>query len=95
MSELIPLSGGLAGRQARAASREMARIDHAANLQAERVSAVSYVAKRAMHEVTMVSALEAQLGTMVPAAAQRLRGIADLGALAMAEVVAETIRKVK
>jgi hypothetical protein len=74
---------------------ELARIDQEAELQAERVSAVAYVGKRAMHEVTMVSQLELQLSAVVPAATPRLQGIADLTALAMADVLSETVRKVR
>jgi hypothetical protein len=48
-----------------------------------------------MHEVTMLSQLEVQLSALVPAAMPRLQGIGDLTALAMADVVSETVRKVK
>ncbi len=74
---------------------ELARINQQADLQAERVSAVGYVGKRAMHEVAMVSQLEVQLSVLVPAAIPRLQGIGDLTALAMADVVSATVRKVK
>src|SRR5437660_928230 len=40
---------------------DAARINHQADLQAERVAAVGYVGKRAMHEVAMLSQLEVQL----------------------------------
>jgi hypothetical protein len=106
VNELTPYSGGLARREFRRVSRELvrmngqgqlelARINQQADLQAERVSAVSYVGKRAMHEVAMVSQLEVQLSALVPAAIPRLQGIGDLTALAMADVVSETVRKVK
>src|SRR5262249_33266922 len=95
MNELIAFGGGLARRQARAAGQELARIGFEGHLQAERVSAVAYVSKRALHEVTMVSQTEVQLAAMVPAAATRLQAIADFSAAAMAEVVAETVRKVR
>jgi hypothetical protein len=48
-----------------------------------------------MHDVTMLSQLEVQLSAVVPSATPRLQGIGDITALAMADVVAETIRKVK
>jgi DNA-binding ferritin-like protein len=73
----------------------MARINQAADLQAERVAAVGYVGKRAMHEVAMLSQLEQQLSALVPMATARLQGMGDLSALAMAEVVGETVRRVK
>src|ERR1700680_1670097 len=98
--------GGLAKRESRAVSRElsrldgrgrleMARINQQADLQAERIAAVGYVGKRAMHEVAMLSQLEVQLSCLVPSAMPRLQGIGDLTALAMAEVVGETVRRVK
>lgn len=105
MSEIVPRGGGF-GRESRRVGRELARMDgqgqleiarvnQQADLQAERVSAVGYVGKRAMHEVAMVSQLEIQLSSLVPGAIPRLQGIADLTALAMADVVSETVRKVK
>jgi hypothetical protein len=106
MSELVRSGGTLSRRDARELGRELsrmdgrgrlalARIDQEAELQAERVSAVAYVGKRALHEVTMVSQLEPQLSALVPSATPRLQGIADLTALAMADVVSETVRKVR
>jgi hypothetical protein len=73
----------------------LARIDHAAELQAARVEAVGYVGSRAMHEITLLSQLEGQLAQLVPSAAGRLHALGDLSALAMAEVVAETVRRVR
>lgn len=104
MNDLIPYSGGLA-RQSRRVSRELAqiegqgqlelaRINQQADLQAERVSAVTYVGKRAMHEVALLSQLESQLIGVVPSALSRVQGLGDMTALALAEVVAETARKV-
>jgi hypothetical protein len=43
----------------------------------------------------VIGKLEVQLSCLVPAATPRLQGIGDLTALAMAEVVSETVRKVK
>ena len=67
MSEMVPFGGGLARRESRRVGRELARMDgqgqlelarinQQADLQAERVAAVGYVGKRAMHEVAMLSA---------------------------------------
>ena len=106
MSEMVPLRGFAVSRQARQVGRELSRLDghgrlelarinHQADLQAERVAAVGYVGKRAMHEVAMLSQLEVQLSSLVPAAMVRLQGIGDLTALAMADVVSETVRRVK
>jgi hypothetical protein len=106
MSEIVPFGGGLAKRESRAASRELsrlaargrvelARISQEADLQAERIAAIGYVGKRAMHEVTMLSQLEVQLSNLVPSAIPRLQGLGDLAALAMADVLSETVRRVK
>jgi hypothetical protein len=106
MSEIVPFGGGLAKRPSRALSRELsrmegqgllqfARINQQADLQAERMAAVGYVGKRALQEMAMVSQLEVQLSSLVPAATCRLQGLGDLTALAMAEVVGETVRRVK
>lgn len=106
MSELVPFGGGLANRESRQVSREfsrlegrgrveLARINQQADLQAERIAAIGYVGKRAMHEVTMLSQLEVQLSALVPSATPRLQALGDLSALAMADVVSETVRRVK
>jgi hypothetical protein len=106
MSEMVPFGGGLAKRESRAVSRELSRLDAqgrvgmarialAADLQAERVAAVGYVGKRAMQEVAMLSQLEQQLSALVPMATARLQGLGDLSALAMADVVSDTVRRVK
>jgi hypothetical protein len=74
---------------------EIARINQAADIQAERVVAVGYVGKTALREVAMLSQTEQQLAALVPMATGRLQGIADLAALSMAEVVSETTRRVR
>jgi hypothetical protein len=106
MQEIVPARAFITDRDARTVSRELSRLDgrgqlelarigQEADLQAERVTALAYVGKRAMHEVTMLSQLEVQLSALVQAATPRLQGIGDMTALGMADVVAETIRKVK
>lgn len=106
MTEIVPSGGGLAGRDVRRVSRELsrlnaeglvdlARINQQAQLQAERAAAVGYVGKRAMHEVAMLSQLEVQLSMLVPSSAPRLQALGDLSALAMADVVSDTVRRVK
>jgi hypothetical protein len=105
MSELTPFGGGLAPREARGVSRQLARmgaqgqlalgrIEIEADLQAARVHGVAYVGKQAMQATAIVSELEGQLGRMVPGAKGRLQWIADVTTLGMAEVVADTVRKV-
>jgi hypothetical protein len=106
MDELIRRNGGLMGRDVRTVGRELskldgrgrlelARIDQEADLQAERLSALAYVGKRAMQDIALLSQLEIQLSALVPAATPRLQGIGDMTALAMADVVSDTVRKVK
>lgn len=106
MSEMVPSRGLFSTREGRQVDRElarlggrgrleMARIGQEADFQAEKLSALAYVGKRAMHEVTMVSQLEVQLSALVPSASPRLQGLGDMTALAMAEVVGETVRRVK
>ncbi|MCA1702901.1 MAG: hypothetical protein LC808_06360 [Actinobacteria bacterium] len=107
MSNLVPRSGGgMSKREARYLGRELSRvstegrleaaeINKQAELQAERIRALGYVGKSAMHEVTLLSQLEQQLAALVPSAAGRLRGIDDIAALAMADVVTDTVRKVR
>lgn len=99
--------GGLSSpRQARRMGRELeridagtqlgvARIDQATELQAARIGAVGYVGKRALHEVALVSQTEQQLAALVPIAAGRLQAIGDMTALSLADVVSDTIRKVR
>lgn len=107
MSNLVPRSNGaMSKRQARYLGGQLARIDteglveaaeinKEAGLQAERIRALGYVGKTAMHEVTMLSQLEQQLAGIVPSAAGRLQGLDDLAALAMADVLTDTVRKVR
>lgn len=106
MNDMVPSRGLFSTRDHRQVGRELsrldgrgrlelARIDQEADLQAERLSALAYVGKRAMHEVTLLSQLEVQLSALVPPATPRLQGLGDITALAMADVVSETVRKVK
>jgi hypothetical protein len=107
MSNIVPArSTGIARRESRYSGRALARIDSRtelglaeiesqAELQAARVMAVGYVGKRAMHEVAMISQLEQQLATLVPMATARLQAIGDMVALEAADVVADTVRRVR
>ncbi len=108
MTEIIRRGGtgsGLARLEQRGTARSLARlqanteiglasIESAAMLQVAKADAVAYVGRAGMQAVAMVSQFEQQLGTMCPLAVTRLQGIADMTALGVAEVVAETVRKV-
>lgn len=106
MSDLAAYhGGGLSRRDARMVRRErraqetyaalaMVRIDTEVDLQAARVQGVGYVGQQALQAVAMVSQMETQLAQMVPAAAGRLHGIADMTALSMAQIVSDTVRRV-
>ena len=107
MSELsLYRAGGLGLRESRRVARDLDRldaqghvqiavIDHQADLQAARVQAIGYVGKRAMHEVALLSQLEGQLAALVPMATGRLQALGDMAALGMADVVSDTVRKVR
>jgi len=72
----------------------LARIEQRAMLQVAKVDAVGFVGRAAMQAVAMVSQFEQQLGHLTPMAVTRLQGIADMTALGIAEVVADTVNKV-
>ncbi len=74
---------------------QTARIETAAEVQAVRAGAVTYVGKQALQDVALMTQLEQQLATLVPLAAGRLQAIGDLTALAVAEVVSDTQRQVR
>ncbi len=83
------------GRLQAGTELELARLESRAEIEATRASAVAYVGKRAMQEVTMVSQLEQQLGALCPMAVSRLQAIGDLTAMAMAEVVVDAARRLR
>lgn len=91
-SRQLARSLGTMGGQTRL---DIARIESAAEVQATRVDAVAYVGKRAMQDVAMLSQLEQQLSALVPIATGRLQAIADMTSLAIAEVVGDTLRRVR
>jgi hypothetical protein len=104
---LIPSTGsGLApARQSRYTGKALSRLDSQtdiglasieakAELQVAKVMAVSYVGKRAMDEVAMVSQVEQQLSALVPLATSRVQAIGDMVALEAADIVADTARRV-
>lgn len=107
MSSIVRSGGGsaVARMDERIASRQISRInsqtdvglavvEQQAMLQVARADAVAYVGRAGMQAVAMVSQFEAQLGQVCPMAVTRLQGIADMTALGIAEVVADTVAKV-
>jgi hypothetical protein len=106
MSEVSIYRGGGLNRHRRVVGRELERlearglvqraaIEQEADLQVVRVQAIGYVGKHAMHEVALLSQLEQQLSALVPSAAGRLQGLDDVAALAMADVLSDTVRRVR
>lgn len=108
MSTLIPIpsSGGFVERrQDRSVSRVLAglersqavglaRIESEAQLEAAKAHAVGYIGQQAMQAVAMVSQMEGQLAQACPLATTRLQGIADMTALSVAQVVADSARRI-
>jgi hypothetical protein len=107
-NELVPSSvvgGVVERRESRTLSRQigalerskavgLAKIEQQAQIQAAKAHAVGYVGQQAMQAVAMVSQMEGQLGHACPLAVTRLQGIADMTALSIAQIVADTARKV-
>jgi len=71
-------------------SVQLARLDVAAEIQLATAHEVTYVSRGAMLDAGMLTALEQQLALSTPAASGRLAAIADVAALALTEVVADT-----
>ena len=103
MSMIEPYGGSsLARRRSRAVARvdagnevRLARLDAEAEVQAAPADAVTYVGRRAMQDVALLSQLEQQLALAVPMASGRLAAIADVAALALTDVVADTARRLR
>lgn len=106
-SSLLPTNGGgmFERREDRTVARQiggiqrsqsvgLARIEAEAELAAAVAHAVGFVGQQGMQAVAMVSQLEAQLGQACPMAVTRLQGIADMTALSVAQVVADSARKI-
>jgi hypothetical protein len=70
---------------------QVAQVEGRAEIQAAQVDAVSAVAQRAMQGVAFISQIEGQLGQAVPLAVTRLQAVGDLAALAMGQVVTDTV----
>ena len=71
----------------------LAKVESQALQQVAKAQAVGYVGQQAMQTVALVSQMEQQLGQACPLAVTRLQGIADMTALSVAQVVADTARK--
>ncbi len=78
-----------------ATSLDLARVEATAEVQAVKTDAVTYVANRAMHNVTMVSTLEAQLAQACPQASGRLAMLADVASLSLADLLQQTAHRVR
>jgi hypothetical protein len=105
MQDLVR-SQNLPKREARDLSRNLSRLDghgrlklsrigQVAELQAATVRAIGYVGKTAMHQTATIGQVEQVLGRLAPATSDRLQGMAELTALAMAEVLGETARRMR
>lgn len=73
---------------------DMAGISQKAILHVTKVEAVACVTRRACFETALLTQAEQSLTQLVPMAAGRLQAIADVGALGIAEVVADMARAV-
>lgn len=90
-----------AGRTGRALSRlsngttlAVATVQSRAEVEARKIDAVSAVAAKAMQDVALLSQMEQSLALAVPQASGRLATIADLAAVSMAGIVADTGRRI-
>ncbi|MDX6285910.1 MAG: hypothetical protein QOG53_1395 [Frankiales bacterium] len=72
----------------------IAAVEARAEIEATKVDAVTYVGRRALYDVALLTQLEQQLAQMVPLAASRLQAVGDMTALALADLVASTVNKV-
>ncbi len=72
----------------------MARIEVQAELQAAKAHAIGFVGQQGMQAVAMLSQLEGQLGQACPMAVTRLQGIADMTAMSIAQVIADSTRRI-
>ena len=74
---------------------KLAKIEQAADVQVGRMEALGYVGQRAMNVVALTSEVEKQLSTIVPLAAGRLMAIGDMVALGAADIVSDTVRRLR
>lgn len=101
-----PFNSGLSRADGRRLSREMAQLNGSAQLgiahvearaeiQAAKADAVAVVAQRALQDTAMLTQLEQQLAQAVPLAASRLQSIGDMAALGMADVITDTVMRLR
>lgn len=76
-------------------SVQIARVESRADIQTAQVDAVAAVTQRAMQGVAFISQMEGQLGQAVPLAVTRLQAVGDLAALAMGQVITDTVTKLR
>lgn len=74
---------------------EVAETRHIASRQAAKIDAVTYVGEIGMGRVAFLSDREQHLARLCPIATSRLEAIANLTALGIAEVVADTVRNLR
>jgi len=102
MSSLEPYRPQVSGRAARALTRldqqtniSIAVRESRAAVEAATLDGIAAVAGRAMQDVAMMSQMEQSLSQTVPHASGRLATIADIAALAMADVVAGSAQRLR
>lgn len=71
----------------------MAELEARAQLESARVHAIGFVGQQALQAAAMLSEMEGQLAKICPLATGRLQGLADITALAIAQVVGEAGRR--
>ena len=74
---------------------QVAQVDALADIQSAQVDAVAGVAERAMVNTAVVSQMEQTLGQTLPLAVPRLQAVGDVTALAMCQVVTDTVTKLR
>lgn len=74
-------------------SLAMAELEARAQLESARVHAIGFVGQQALQAAAMLSEMEGQLARICPLATGRLQGLADITALAIAQVVGEAGRR--
>lgn len=102
MSNIQPFRGLLpASRAGRSLNRlsdqttiGVALIQAKAELEAGKVDGIATVSSKAMQDIALLSRMEQSLAQAVPHASGRLAVIADLTAMAMADVVSSAARKI-
>lgn len=74
---------------------QIAKAEGRADIQAAQVDGVAAVTQRAMQGVAFISQMEGQLGQVVPLAVTRLQAVGDIAALAMGQIVSDTVTKLR